>query len=127
MVKEFFERNGDYFYFAFRIIIGILFFLHGVQKASGIASGNMALLSLIGLAGVIELLVGLFLVLGLLTRYVTIVGAVTMLVAYFKVHAAGGLNPLVNKGELALVYFAAFLALMAFGARKWGLDTLKKK
>lgn len=127
MIKEFFEKKGDYFYFAFRVIIGVLFLLHGVQKAMGITSGSMALFSLMGLAAVIETLGGLLIVVGLLTRYAAIVSALTMLVAYFMVHASGGLNPLVNKGELAVVYFAAFLALMAFGSRKWGLDTLKKK
>ena|SRR3989344_5883075 len=127
MIKEFLEKNSDYLYFVFRVLIGVLFLLHGIQKVTGIYDGKITLVSLIGLAAIIETIGGLFIIIGLLTRYTAIITAATMLVAYFKVHASGGLNPLVNKGEAALLYFAAFLVIIAFGSRKWSLDNLRKK
>ncbi|MBI2662356.1 DoxX family protein [Candidatus Woesearchaeota archaeon] len=126
-MKEFLEKNSDYLYFVFRVLIGVLFLLHGVQKVTGIYDGKITFLSLIGLAAVIETIGSLFIIIGLFTRYTAIITAGTMLVAYFTVHAPGGLNPLVNKGEAALLYFAAFLAMIAFGSRKWSLDNLRKK
>ncbi len=125
-MKGFLEDKGDYFYFVFRVIVGLLFLLHGVQKMPGIFNGTTSLFSLMGLAGIIELVGGAFLVIGLLTRYVALISAVEMLVAYFMVHFPNGLSPLENKGELALLYFAAFLVMMTFGSKKWALDEMMK-
>ena|SRR3989344_8635181 len=122
MTKEFFESKSDYFYFVFRVIIGLLFLLHGLQKMSGILDGKIALFSLFGAAGVIETIGGILLIVGLFTRYVAVVTAIEMLVAYFMMHLPNGLSPLANKGETALLFFAAFLVIAAFGARKWSID-----
>ena len=62
------------------------------------------------------------------TRLAAAVSAIEMVIAYFKVHAPNGLIPLVNQGELALLYFVAFLVLMVYGAGKWSLEkALMKK
>ena len=122
MIKKFLTNNGDYFYFAFRVIIGILFILHGWMKVSAIMVGKMELISLMGLAGVIETVGGLFIVIGLLTQWTALIAAIQMAFAYFMAHASNGLSPLANKGEPAVLFFAAFLVLAAFGARKWALD-----
>jgi putative oxidoreductase len=123
MFNSFFKRHADSFYAVARILLGLLFIQHGLQKLFGMFSGNAAsLFSLMGLAGVVEFFGGLLIVLGLFTRIAALVSAVQMLVAYFMAHASNGLFPIVNKGELALVYFAGFLIITAFGARKWGLD-----
>ncbi len=119
MTKEFLEKHSEHFYLVFRVIIGALFFLHGTQKIPMILSMN---LNLFFFAGLIELVGGALLVLGLFTRYTALVTAVEMLVAYFTVHLSGGLNPLTNKGEAALLFFAAFLVLLAYGAGKLSLD-----
>ena len=52
-----------------------------------------------------------------------------MVVAYFMIHVPQGLIPFVNQGELALLYVAAFIVIIAFGARKWSLEKaiLKKE
>ena len=122
MVKEFLESKSDYFYFVFRIIVGILFLLHGLQKVSGIFNGKIAIVSLFGLAAVIETAGSILLIIGLFTRYVALITAIEMLVAYFMMHLPNGLSPLANKGEPALLFFAAFLVLSTFGAKKWALD-----
>ena len=128
MFKNFFEDNADSFYFLFRIFIGLLFLQHGLQKVFGMFGGmdgkgaTVALSSLFGAAGIIELVAGILITIGLLTRLMAIISAVEMLVAYFMVHAPGGLVPLVNQGELALLYFAAFLVILAYGARRWSIE-----
>lgn len=112
------------FYFVFRLLVGIMFFMHGSQKLFGWFSGNgpVELVSLMGLAGIIEVLAGIGITLGVLTQPLAALGAIQMLVAFFMVHAPNGLNPLVNKGELALLYFAAFLVLMTQGPGKYAVS-----
>ena len=118
--------NKDYFYFVFRVLVGLLFLEHGLQKLFGMfggLGGNSAeLFSLMGLAGTIETLGGLGIALGLFTRLMAFIPAIEMLVAYFMAHAPNGPIPLLNFGELPLLYFATFLVLMAFGARRWSLE-----
>ena len=123
MFNKLIKKCHSYFYFVFRVVVGILFFLHGGQKLFGWFGYDAAqLISFMGLAGVIEFFGGLFIVLGLLTRLSALIGALEMLVAYFMAHAPQGLIPLVNKGELALLYFAAFLVLFVSGAKRWSLE-----
>ena len=127
MVQEWLKKNSEKFYFVFRVLFGLLFLLHGLQKVSGILAGKMQLFSLMGLAGVIELVGGALVLVGLFTTYVALVSAVEMLVAYFMAHASNGWNPLVNKGEAAVLFFGAFLVLAAYGSGKWALDSFWKK
>ena len=124
--EEILKRYNDILYLVFRVLVGLMFFLHGYDK---IFVKGMELASLIGFAGVVELVVGLAVFLGLFTRLAATLGGITMLVAYFKVHATNGLSPLANGGELALMYLAAFLVLLVYGAQKWGLEKewLKKE
>jgi putative oxidoreductase len=118
------EKNAATLYFLFRVIIGVVFLLHGIQKVPGIMAGTMPALMIA--AGIIEIVAGAFLVIGLWVRPVAIVAAIEMAYAFLVVHVyADGawiFNPLANKGEPALLFFAAFLALIAHGAGKWGID-----
>lgn len=113
-------------YFIFRVFVGFFFFMHGAQKLFGIFGGNqpVELISLFGLAGLIEFAAGLAMTIGLFTRLSAFVSAIQMAVAYFMAHATQGLNPISNKGELALLYFASFLILMIYGAKKFSLERL---
>ncbi len=111
----------NYVYFLFRVLIGLFFFLHGYQK---IFVDGAALASQMGLAGWIEILVGLGVFLGIFTRLAATGGALLMLIAYFMAHASKGLNPLANGGELAALYFIAFLMLSMHGNGKWNLEQL---
>lgn len=123
MIKNFLKQNSDYFYLAFRIIIGILFLLHGLQKIPGVLQGSIPFFSLLGLAGIIETIAGPMIILGLFTRYVASLTAIEMAVALFTMHFPTGINPLYNNGEPALLFFAAFLVLIAYGSGKYSIDT----
>jgi putative oxidoreductase len=125
MLEKFFKKGGDYFYFVFRVFTGLLFFQHGLQKLFGLLGGHagaVPLVSLLGLAGIIEFAGGLAIAFGIFTRLAAVIAAVEMIVAYILVHAPNGTVPVVNEGELALLYFAAFLALMIYGGRKLSLE-----
>lgn len=110
-----------------RIVIGLLFLQHGSQKLFGIpGSGqpapNFSLLSLMGVAGVLEFFGGLLILVGLFTRPVAFILSGQMAVAYFMAHAPHGLLPIVNKGELAVLYCFVFLFLSAAGGGVWSVD-----
>jgi putative oxidoreductase len=110
-------------YFVFRVLVGLMFMQHGSQKLFGWlgSQGSVELFSLMGLAGVIEFFGGLLIVLGLFTRAAAGIAAIEMVVAYFRAHASNGLIPIQNRGELVVLFFAAFLVLAAYGSGKWGL------
>jgi putative oxidoreductase len=128
MCEKWAKQHGDKLYFIARVLIGLFFFMHGAQKLFGwFGNGPMELMSLMGLAGIIEFAGGLMVLLGLFAREAAVVNAVVMLVAYFMAHAGNGWNPLVNQGELALVYFAAFLMIFTHGNGKWALQDMIKK
>jgi putative oxidoreductase len=78
-----------------------------------------------GFQGLLELLGGLLLALGLFTRTVAFILAGDMAVAYFMAHAPRGFFPLLNGGELAIVYCFVFLYLWVAGGGEWSLDRLR--
>tara|TARA_Y100000310_G_C20690731_1_gene822028 strand:+ start:4017 stop:4463 length:447 start_codon:yes stop_codon:yes gene_type:complete len=122
MIKKLVEGKEKYFYFVFRILVGFMFWSHGMQKIFGAfggvdgSGGKVALFGLMGVAGTIELVGGLLILLGLFTRLSALIAGVEMLVAYFMAHFPQGMIPVVNKGEPALLFFASFLVLVAYGA-----------
>ncbi len=119
-------KYGDYLYVIFRIGIGALFLLFGVQKLFGLwgmPGGPAAFGTLIWYAGAAELLIGVALVLGVLTRLASFFGVVQMIVAYYLGHVSvGGWNPAVNMGAPALLFLLAFLITFVYGAGKACLE-----
>lgn len=112
-----------------RIVTALLFMEHGTMKLLGFpASGNPgpALFSLIGFAGILELVGGLLLVLGLFTRPVAFILSGQMAVAYFMAHAPQSFFPLINKGESAILFCFVFLYLFVAGAGPWSVDAVRK-
>lgn len=108
-----------------RIIAGFLFTAHGTQKVLNFPAsdhGPVDLFSFMGLAGVLELAGGLLIFLGLFTRATAFILSGMMAVAYFMAHAPGGFLPLVNKGELAVLYSFLFLFFSAAGGGSFSLD-----
>ncbi len=101
---------------------------HGMQKLLGlpapVPTGTVPLLSLIGVSGALELVGGLLVMLGLFTRPAAFILSGLMAVAYFMAHAPQGFWPLLNKGELAVLYSFVFLYLAAAGGGAWSLDNL---
>ncbi len=128
MMKNKLEKFEPAFYVIFRLLVGFMFFMHGASKLFGWFGGTaQAVTTWFGAAGLIEVIVGILIIAGLWTRLAAFIAAVEMLVAYIKVHAAGGWNPLANKGELALLYFVAFLIMMIYGNGPWSLEKLFSK
>ena len=81
-----------------------------------------ALLSLLGLQGLIELVGGILIVIGLFTRSVAFILAGDMAIAYFMAHAPRGFFPLVNGGQLAILLCFVFLYLSVAGSGVWSVD-----
>jgi putative oxidoreductase len=114
-----------------RIVVGGLFLMHGSAKLLHIPHvaqfDNVQLASLVGIAGVLELVGGFLLLIGLFTRPVAFILSGEMAVAYFMAHAPHGFWPLVNHGEAAVLYCFAFLYMAARGAGEWSVDQLRAK
>lgn len=104
----------------FRIIVGLLFALHGTVKLFGWPATKSGAVPFgtwpYWWAGLIELLVGLLVALGLFTRLAALLGSGTMAYAYFTAHQPDGLLPIQNGGELAVLYCFAFLLIAFTGA-----------
>jgi putative oxidoreductase len=113
-----------------RIVAGYMFLLHGTAKlfhAPHVAMfDNLQLMSLIGVAGIIELVGGALLLIGLFTRVAALIMSGEMAVAYFMAHASQGhvLVPMLNQGEGAVLYCFIFLFFAAAGAGTWSVDTV---
>jgi putative oxidoreductase len=108
-----------------RIMSGLLFLQHGTAKYLSIPVGPMngaSPMTMSGAAGIIELVGGVLLVLGLFTRPAAFIASGMTAVAYFYAHAPRGFYPLLNGGELAVLYCFVFLYLAAAGGGSLSLD-----
>jgi putative oxidoreductase len=115
-------RYSEQLYAFMRIVAGLAFTQHGAQKLFGLLGGHkVALVSRLGLAGVIELGAGVLIAIGLFASWAAFVAAGEMAVAYFVVHFPQGPWPIRNRGELALLYCVVFLFIAAKGAGRWSL------
>ena len=112
-----------------RIVAAFLFMQHGAQKLFGFLAHapSPPLLSLMGLAGVLEFFGGLLLLIGLFTRPVAFILSGQMAVAYFMVHAPRGFWPIGNGGDLAVLWSLVFLYLAAAGGGMWSVDRLRSR
>jgi putative oxidoreductase len=112
-----------------RIMSALLFMAHGTQKLLGFPPSEREgpeLLSLIGVAGVLELFGGALLALGLFTRPAAFVLSGLMAFAYFIAHAPRSFFPVLNGGDAAILYCFVFLYFVFAGAGTWSLDALRK-
>ncbi len=116
MSTKLFEGYKEQAYSLMRFFLGLLFACHGAQKVFGILGGDQPDSLLIWVAGIVELFGGLAIALGVFTSIAAFLCAGEMLVAYFYAHAFQALLPIQNRGELALLYFFAFLFIMTRGA-----------
>lgn len=110
---------------ALRIVAGLLFLAHGVVKLFGFPAGTqpgqVELVSLMGLGGVIELVTGTLIMLGLYVRPAAFLASGTMAVAYWMFHAPSSPLPVANGGDAAILYCFIFLYLSAAGGGAWQL------
>jgi putative oxidoreductase len=108
-----------------RIMTGLLLLQHGCSKYLGFPVGpmnNTSWNSMSGAAGVLELVGGILLVLGLFTRPTAFILSGMCAVAYFHTHFPRGFFPLLNGGELAVLYCFTLLFLAAAGGGVWSMD-----
>jgi putative oxidoreductase len=120
------SKYRDQIYALTRIIIGVLFISHGIQKVSYLADGmiNTSNIWMI-LAAIIETLGGLFIIVGWKVKLVAFIASGEMAVAYFKAHAFRSFWPIDNGGEKAVFYCFVFLFIAAYGSGIWSLDNKK--
>ncbi len=110
-----------------RIMSGLLVLQHGTGKYLNFPIGpmnNASPSTMSGAGGLFELVCGALLVVGLLTRPAAFLLSGMTAVAYFWVHAPRGFFPILNAGELAVLYCFVFLYLAAAGAGPWSIDRL---
>jgi putative oxidoreductase len=121
-------KYSETLYGVMRIIVGLLFACHGAKKLLYMFGGQgFPSDPLIIAAGVIELVGGILIAIGLWAGYFAFIASGEMAFAYFKVHASGGFWPIVNNGELAVLYCFIFLFIASKGSGALSLDALWKK
>ena len=130
-MERFLGKISPQIYALLRIVAGFLFACHGAQKLFGVLGGfggepgnTTPLFSMMGVAGIIELVGGILILVGLLTSWAAFICSGQMAVAYFMAHFPIGFHPLTNGGELAALYCWYFLYVASRGAQAWSLDSL---
>jgi putative oxidoreductase len=125
---QFLERLTDHVYVALRMISGLMFSFHGMQKLFGVLSSHPQppMGSQTWFGGIIELACGLLVCAGALTRPAAFLASGTMAVAYIQFHWKLALDakffPTINQGELAVIYAFLFLYIACRGAGQVSVD-----
>ena len=121
----------DGIYALLRVITGALFMQHGLQKLFGFLlspdrqfNGAPAMFTQYWFAGVLEVFGGALIIAGLFTRPVAFLLAGQMAVAYFQAHAPRAFFPVLNGGEVVILFCFIFLYLFARGAGRFSADAV---
>jgi putative oxidoreductase len=113
-----------------RFMSGLLLLQHGTAKLLGFppgaVPGNFTLASMPGYAGFIEFICGILLILGLFTRPAAFIASGMTAVAYFYAHFPQGFFPILNRGELAVLYCFVFLYIAVAGPGPWSIDAARR-
>jgi putative oxidoreductase len=126
-MEKWLGKYSNFFYALLRIVAGALFACHGAQKLFGVLGGTKQTDTLMQAAGVIEFAGGILIAAGFFASCVALIAAGEMAVAYFKNHASGGFWPIVNRGELAVLYCFIFLYIASRGSGILSIDALRGK
>jgi putative oxidoreductase len=113
-----------------RIVTGLLFLEHGAQKLLGFPPATNPMppvFSLLWFAGVLELVGGLMVMVGSLTRPTAFILSGEMAVGYWMFHAPRGPFPALNGGDAAILYCFIFLYLVFSGPGAWSIDGLRQR
>jgi putative oxidoreductase len=113
-----------------RIMTGLFFLQHGTTKHLGFPPtemSNVGTFSLIGIAGLFELVGGVLFILGLFTRPVAFVLSGMAATGYFLVHFPQSFFPIINGGELVALYSFVFLFFAAGGSGAWSIDNVRSR
>jgi putative oxidoreductase len=119
---------------ALRLVAGLMFMQHGVQKHLGWLlppdrpfMGSPETFSQMWFAGTLEIVGGFLVAIGLFTRPVAFLLSGMMATAYFIAHMPQGFWPILNGGELAVLYCFIFLALSTLGGGRFSVDAMLRK
>jgi putative oxidoreductase len=120
-------KYSDQAYALLRIVSGFMFTFHGVQKILGLLTERIVEFgSQMWIGGLVELLGGLFIMIGFQTRWAAFIASGTMAVAYIQFHwkfqFGEMLLPIMNRGETAALYCFVFLLIASRGAVMWAVD-----
>ncbi len=128
-MDRFTDRLAPLAYALLRIVAGLTFAMHGSQKLLGYpptgSAGSLPALMLV--AGIVELGGGVLILAGLFGRIAAFLASGEMAGAYFMSHFPRGFWPIVNRGELAVLYCFLFLYIATRGSGIWSLDALRGK
>jgi putative oxidoreductase len=117
---------APYLHATLRIVAGLLYLEHGTSKLLGFPHDahydGLQLVSLMGLAGVLEMVGGFLILIGLFTRPVAFMLSGMMAVAYFMAHGSQGFFPALNAGDAAILFCFVFLYLAAAGPGPLSVD-----
>jgi putative oxidoreductase len=122
-MERYLGRYAPYCFAVLRIVAGLMFAMHGTQKlfgwpGNGPPSGDAVSI----LAGIIEAAGGVLIAIGLFAGWAAFLASGEMAVAYFWRHQPEGLLPLVNRGELAVLYCFLWLFIAAHGPGGWSVE-----
>jgi putative oxidoreductase len=122
-MQRFLGRHAEFAYALLRVVAGLMFAMHGTQKLFAFPPGGHQppMGSLFWVGGLIELVAGLLIAIGLFTSWAAFLASGEMAVAYFMVHAKDGFWPIVNKGELAVLYCFVFLYMACRGGGRYSV------
>ena len=130
---------ADPVYCIVRLLIGLMFACHGGQKTLGFPPGGQPAANALGWsAGGIELVGGLLIAVGLLTRIAAFIASGEMAVAYFMTSFSGKtldhaptaierLLPILNYGELPVALCFLFFFMIFYGSGRWSIDALIRR
>jgi len=123
-ISLFLSKYEPQVYAILRIMTGFLFLWHGSQKLFGVPPFAYPMSAFIIFTGIIEFMGGLLIMIGLLTRWAAFICSGQMAIAYWSVHGLHAILPIVNKGELAVLYCFLFLFFFIKGSGIFSLDYL---
>ena len=128
-MERYLGKYSPELYALLRIVAGLMFAMHGTQKLLGWpGDGNtVEIASMMGVAGIIELVGGLMIAFGFLTSWAAFIASGEMAVAFFMAHFPQGWNPLENRGEAAVLYCFLFLYMASRGSGIWSIDGTRNK
>lgn len=126
---SFMKKYDEQAYAVVRIAAGFLFLWHGSQKLFGFPGGVPEGIPapIIYVAGPIELIGGVMIAIGLMTRPAAFLCSGLMAAAYWMAHGLNAVLPLMNQGELAVLYCFIFLFISAHGSGIWSVDASRSR